>query len=54
MWSATDILKEDSKVKDLATLKDDFIETCYNLMMSSRMKEIMQKGENDCFTPDFI
>jgi len=44
------ILKEDSKVKDLATLKDEFTETCYNLMMRSRMKEIMQKGDNECLS----
>lgn len=44
------IIKDESKVKDLAELKNQFTEACYNLMLRSRMKEIMQKGDNECLS----
>jgi len=42
------IMHEKPAVKDIAYLKDEITVRLYNMMLRSRISEIMQKGENAC------
>lgn len=42
------ILHKESKEKDLANLRDQYMTRIYNMMLRARVSEIMQKGENAC------
>ncbi|MGB5989121.1 MAG: insulinase family protein [Marinifilaceae bacterium] len=42
------IMHQAAKVKDLASLKEQYQTNLYNMMLRARISEIMQKGENAC------
>lgn len=42
------IIHKEPKERDLENLRNSYIHNLYNIMLSSRISEIMQKGENDC------
>jgi zinc protease len=42
------IIHKESKDKDLASIRDQYMSRMYNMMFGARINELMQKGENAC------